>query len=137
MLRPPQAPGGVGAAVIQEQDVEAVGARVGERIDEDLEGIGVQIRELQEEALARGRGHRPIDIKPLEGVRDQAHWLDATGCEPPPAHSQQAKATFVLTEHPDWAGVIGRDALLQPLATRLLDLSQRLRVFLCDWAAPP
>ena len=125
------------AAVIYEQDVEAVGKRVGECIDEDLEGVGIQIRELQEEALARGWGHGPIDVEPLEGVLDQPHWLDATGGESPPAHSQQAKAAFVLTEHQDWAGVVGRDAVLQSLATRLLERRYGLRVFLCDWAAPP
>jgi hypothetical protein len=114
MRRPPQALGGKGAAVIQEQEVEAVGKGVGERLDADWEGVGIQIRELQEEALARGWGHGPIDVEPLEGVLDQSHGLDATGGESPPADRQQAQAAVVLTEHPDGAGVVGRDTGLQP-----------------------
>jgi hypothetical protein len=59
MLWPPHPLGGVCAAVIQEQDVEAVGKRVGERIDEDLEGVSIQIRQFQKEAFARSRATAP------------------------------------------------------------------------------
>jgi hypothetical protein len=58
------------AAVIQEQDVEAVGKRLGERVYKDLEGVGIERGQLQEEALAGGRGYSPIDVEPLEGVLD-------------------------------------------------------------------
>jgi ketosteroid isomerase-like protein len=44
--------GGVRAAVIQEQDVQAVGERLAEGVKKELEGVCVQIRELQKEAFA-------------------------------------------------------------------------------------
>jgi hypothetical protein len=74
--------GGMCAAVIQEQDVEAVGKRVGERVDKDLEGVGIELGPREEEALAGGRGSSPIEVEPLEGVLDEAHRLDATRGEP-------------------------------------------------------
>jgi hypothetical protein len=55
---------------------------VSERIDKDLEGIGIQIGQLQKEAFAGGRGYRPIDVEPLEGMLDEAYRLDATRGEP-------------------------------------------------------
>jgi hypothetical protein len=135
--RPAQALRGVGAAVIQEQAVAAVGERVGEGVHNDLERVGIQVGKLQKAALARGWSHGPIDVEPREGVLDQPHGLDATGGEPPSAHGQHAQATFVLTAHPEGAGVVGRDAVLQPLVTRRLKRGHGLRGFLGDWAARP
>src|ERR671918_426474 len=74
--------GGMRAAVIQEQDVETVGKRVSERVDKDLEGVGIEIGQRQTEAFAGGRGYGPIDVEPLEGVLDEAHRLNAARGEP-------------------------------------------------------
>jgi hypothetical protein len=40
--------------VIQEQDVQAVGEGLDEGVDEELETFGVEIRQFEEEPLARG-----------------------------------------------------------------------------------
>ncbi len=137
ILWPLDAVGGVRPAVIQEQDVEAVRKCLGECVHKDLEGVGIQIRQFQKEALARSRGYSAVDVEPLAGVLDQPYWLDATGREPAAAYGQQAKATFVLTEYPDRAGVVRRDDLLQLLPTRSLKSRNGLGVFLCDWAGRP
>jgi hypothetical protein len=137
ILGPPQALGGVGAAVIQEQDVQAVGKGLREGVHEELEHLGVQIREFQEEALARGWGHGAIDIEPFEGVLDDPDRLDPLGRESPSAHRQQATPTFVLAEHAHRAGILRWDDALELLLTSRLEVPQGLRVFLCDWGAAP
>jgi hypothetical protein len=137
LVWPPHALGGVYAAVVQEQTVEAVRKRVGEGLHTDLAGVGIQLRQLQKEARACGRSHSPIPVEPLEDMRDGAHGLDAAGGEAPSTHGQQAKAPFVLAEPAPRTGVLGRDDVLQPLATGRLKLGDRVRVFLCGWVAAP
>jgi hypothetical protein len=70
---PPKALGDVGATVIQAQAVRTLGKRPGERIDEALEGLGIQIGQFQKEALTRGGRHRAIDIDPFEDMLDCPH----------------------------------------------------------------
>jgi hypothetical protein len=86
MVGPPQAPRGVGATVVQEQDVQAVRKGLGEGVHE--EHVGLQIGEFQEEALVRRWGHGARDIEPFEGVLDRADGLDPLGRESPAAHRQ-------------------------------------------------
>lgn len=86
MLGPPQALCGMGATIIQEQDVQAVGEGLGEGVDERLKHIGIQIRELKEEALTCGWGHSAVDIESFEGVLDHPNGLDPRGREAPSAH---------------------------------------------------
>jgi hypothetical protein len=108
---------------------------VGEGIHKELEGLCIQIRSCEKEALPRHRGHRAIDIEPFEDVLDRSHGLDTTGREAPSTHGQYAHAAFILTKHPHRAGIVGRDDTLQPLLTGGLKLLEGVRVFLCDWAA--
>jgi hypothetical protein len=44
--------------------------RLGERIEEDLEHVGIQMGQFQKEALTSGGRHQAIDIKPFEDVLD-------------------------------------------------------------------
>ena len=125
----------MGAAVIEEQDVEAVGKCVGERIDEELQGVGIQIRELQEEARPRRGRHGAIDVEPLEAVVDRANGLHPASGEAPPADRQQAEPAFVLAEHAHRPGVVRRNDACQPLLTRRLTFLDGVWVFLGDWAA--
>jgi hypothetical protein len=127
--------GGVGSAVIQQQDVQAVRKGLGERLDEELKALRVQLGQLQEKALTGGRGYGPVDVEPLEGVPDQAHRLDAPGREAPVTDRPQADAAVVLTEDPYRAGIRGWHDMLQPLATPRLNHRNGLRGYWCDWAA--
>jgi len=105
MLRPPQALGGVGAAVIQAPEVQAVGNGWREGVHDALDHVGMQRGECREEALARGWGHGAIDIEPVEGVLDGPEGLDPLGYEWPSAHGQSAQTAFVLAEHAHRAGL--------------------------------
>jgi hypothetical protein len=53
-----------------------------------LEALGVQIRQLQEKALARGRLDRAIDIEPLEDMLERANGLYTTRGEAPAPDGQ-------------------------------------------------
>ena len=129
MLRPAKALGGVRAAVIQEQDVQAVGECLAEGVKKELKGICVQIRELQKETFASCGSHSPIDVEPLEDVLDQANRLDAACGQPSSAYGQQANAALVLAKHPHRAGVLGWNEILQLLLTGRLKLRYSVRVF--------
>jgi hypothetical protein len=65
---------------------------VRECVDKDLEGLGIERGQLQNEAFAGGRGYSPIDVEPLEGV------LDATRGEPASTYRAQAEAALVLAK---------------------------------------
>lgn len=117
MFRPPQVLSGVCAAVIQEQDIQAVRKSLGKGIDEELEHVGIQVRQFQKEALA-GRGlYGAIDVEPFEDVLDHADRLHPTSGEAPPADGQQTAAAFVLAEHAHRTGIVRRNDALQPLLT--------------------
>jgi hypothetical protein len=58
--------GGMHAIIVQEQEIQAVREGHREGADEDLKALGVQIRQLQKEALPADRLHGAIDIEPLE-----------------------------------------------------------------------
>ena len=55
-------------AVVEQQDVQAVGEGLGERVEEELKALGIEVRQLQEEPCPGRRGDRAIDLKPLEEV---------------------------------------------------------------------
>jgi hypothetical protein len=129
--------GGRRATVIQKEEVQAVGEGRREGLDEELEALGVEIRQFEEQPRARGRGHGTIDVAPCKDGLHRADGLHPAGREAAATHRQQAKAAFVLAEHPHWVRIHGRDDLLQPLATGRLEFPERLRVFWCDWAAAP
>jgi hypothetical protein len=134
---PPNPWGGVRAAVIQEENIEAVGECLGEGIHKELKALGIQIRQFEKKALTCGGGDRAVDIEPFKDMVDWPHGLDTPDGHPPSAHRQQAKAAFVLTEHPHREAVLWRDDALEPLLAGRLELLPRVRVFLCGWAAAP
>jgi hypothetical protein len=124
------------ATVVQEQEIQAVREGLRKGVDEELKAISVQIRQLEEEALARGRLDRAIDVEPLKDVRHRADGLYPPGRETAATDRQSAEAAFVLAEHPDGARMNGRDAPLQAAITARLERWNRFRVFLCGLAAP-
>jgi hypothetical protein len=127
--------GGMGPAVIQEQEIEAVREGLGEGVQEDLEALCVEIRQLQEEPVARRRLHGAVNIPPLENMLDRANRLHAARGEASTADGQETEAAFVLTKDPDGLGVCRRDGLLKLGLTGTLEGRNRFRLFLCDWGA--
>jgi hypothetical protein len=135
MRWPVKALGGMRATVIEEEDIQTVWDGLGKGIEEELEQSRIQIGPLPKEPLARGGGYGSVDREPCEDVWDEPHGLDAAGRYPAAAHRQQTEPAFVLAKHPDRAAVVGRDDVLQALPTRRLELSEGLRLLLCDWGA--
>jgi hypothetical protein len=88
ILGPAHPSGGRRAAVLRQEDIAAVREGAGEGLPKDLAGLRIQIRSFAQAALPRSRGHRAIDIEPVEGVRDRSPGLDATGREAPSPHGQ-------------------------------------------------
>ena len=78
----------MGSAVIQEQEIQAVGKGLGKSVDEELEVVRVQIRQFQEEASARRGLHGAIDVEPLKDVLDRPNRLHATRRETSAADGQ-------------------------------------------------
>ena len=128
--------GGMRATVVQEQEIQAVREGLRKGVEEELKAISIQIRQLEEEALARGRLDRPIDVEPLKDVLPRADGLYPPGREAAATDRESAEAAFVLAEHPDGASIHGWDAPLQAAITARLERWNRLRVFLCGLAAP-
>jgi hypothetical protein len=127
--------GRMGSTVVQEQEVEAGWESLGEGIHEELEALGIQIRQFQEEPLTRRGFHGPIDIEPLKHVLYHADGLHAIGGEAPPADGEEAEAALVLAEHPDRTGVRGGNRLLEMFLTGGLEGWDGLRLFLCGSGA--
>lgn len=125
----------MGPAVVQEQVIQALRAGLGEGIQEDLKALGVEIRQLQEEALAGGGLHGAIDREPLVAMLYRTHRLHPTGGEASAATRQEAKAAFILAKDPHWASIRRWDDRLKALPTGSLERWDRLRLFGCDWGA--
>jgi hypothetical protein len=79
MFRPAESRRRVGAAVLSQQEIQALGEGLGERLAEELAHVRMPIGEFQKDARAGGRSHSPIDIEPCEDVWDSAHGLKAAG----------------------------------------------------------
>ena len=135
--RPHEPLGRVGPAVIQEQDVQAIGGGLGKGVEEDLEHLGIEGGQFEKEALAGGRRHGTVDLEPREDVLDRSYGLDAAGGEATAAHGQHAQPTFVLAEHAHRAVMRWRDDVPKLLQTACLKLADGVGVFWCDWAVPP
>jgi hypothetical protein len=127
--------GGMRAAVVEEQEMQAVREGCREGVGEQLKALGIQIGQFQEEALAGGGLYGAIDIEPRKDVLDGADGLDAVGREAPAADGQEAEAAFVLAEHPDGVTIIRRNSLLEVGLTGRLEDRDGLRIVLCDWGA--
>jgi hypothetical protein len=123
------------AAIVEEQERQAVRESRREGVDEDLEAFRVQIRPFQEEPLA-GRGrHGAIDIAPLADVLHRANRLHATPREAPPADRSSAEPAVILAAHPDGVGVRGGNGPLEGGVTGRRERGEGLRIFLCDSGA--
>jgi hypothetical protein len=127
--------GRMGPAVVQHEDIQTVREGLRKGVDEELEHLGVQVRQLQKEPVTRGGLHGAIDVEPLEKVLDRAYRLYPLGREAPPADGEEAEAAFVLTENPYRTSVRGWDGLLEVFSTGSLERGKGLRIFLCDWGA--
>jgi hypothetical protein len=123
------------AALVQEQDVEAVRIRLRERVDKDLEIVGVEVGQFQKEALATGGRHCAIDVEPFKDVLDRADGLYATRSQPTATNSEQAKATLILTKDPDGPRARGGNGGLEVGTAIGLEGRERFRVFLCGLVA--
>jgi hypothetical protein len=127
--------GGMGPAVVQEQEVQAVREGVCEGMHEHLEALGLQRRQCQEGPLT-GRGcHGTIDGEPLKHVRHHADGLRARGGEAPPADGESTDAAVVLAEHPDRTGVRSRNRPWEVFMTGGLEDGDSLRLFWCGSGA--
>jgi hypothetical protein len=110
--------------------------RLCEEIDEALQIRRVQIRQFQEEPLACGGLDCTVHIAPLEDVLHRPDRGYAARGEAPAADRPEAEAAFVLAKHPDRAGLVGRNGLLEAGLTARLEGLDRLRGLLCGWAGP-
>lgn len=133
--RPDARWGRVSPAVIQEQDVQALGVRLGKGVAEELAPLGLEVGACETEARASGRRHRPRDLAPREDVLDRSEGLDAAGGAA--AHGQQAQTTFVLTAHAHCGGRRWREDAPTLRQTACLKCADGVGVFGCDWAVPP
>jgi hypothetical protein len=81
--------------IVQRQEIEAVRERLREQVDNHLTVLGVQIRQLQEEAFARGERDGPIDIEPLEAMLHRPNRLHTAGARETglPAGTEVARST--------------------------------------------
>jgi hypothetical protein len=75
------------ATVVQEEDVQTVGEGLGEGDGEELEALGVEIRQC-EEPLAGRRRYGPIELEPFKDVLHRADGLYTPGREAPSADRQ-------------------------------------------------
>ncbi len=137
MLRDGELVGGMGATVVQEPEIQAVGEGLGEQIDAELEVLRVQRGPCQTEALSAGGRPRAIDREPCEDMLARPDGRHPTGSEAPPAHRQQANAAFLLAQDPNGAAVLYRDETLEWLMTGGLTRLQRLGGFWCGAAGGP
>jgi hypothetical protein len=128
--------GGMRATVVQEQEIQAIREGLCKGVDEELKALGVQVRQLQEEASTRRGFHGSIDGEPLKDVLHRADGLHPPGRETAAADGQQAEAAFVLAEDTDGASIDGWDRLLQVATTARLEGWNRVRIFLCGSAEP-
>jgi hypothetical protein len=78
--------GRVRPAVVQEQDVQAVGDGLGTRVNAELEALGIAVRPFQEAPLPRRGGHRAIDRQPRQEVWHGPNGLHTAGGEASAAH---------------------------------------------------
>ncbi len=122
--------------VVEEQESQAVGEALRERIDEELEALGVQIREFAEGALARGRLDRAVHIEPREDVLPRTAGWHSTRREAPAPDRQEAEPTLVWAEHPEGMDSGRRDRLLELFMTGRVECGDGLRGFLCGAGEP-
>ena len=99
-------------AVIEEQEIEARGESLCERVNEELKHRRIQLRQFQEEPVIGHGLHGAMDVKPFEDVLHGADGLYAPhgGAA---ANHQDAEPAFVLAEHPDGTNIVRRDRLLE------------------------
>lgn len=122
-------------AMVHKEDIQAVSEGLGEGVDEELEHVRIEIRQFQEEALARRGFHGAIDVEPFEDMLHRANRLHTTRGKAPPADGQEAETAFILAKDPDGAGVRGGNGLLELGLTGGLERWDGLRLFLCGWGA--
>jgi hypothetical protein len=126
----------MGATVVQEQEIQAVREGLGNGIDEELKALGVQRRQIEEEASTHRGFHGALDVEPRKDRLHRADRLHPPGRETAAADGQQGEAAFVLAEDTDGASIDGWDTPLQVATTAPLERGNRFRGFLRGSAAP-
>jgi hypothetical protein len=82
--------GGVRPTIVQQKDIEAIREGVREGLDEELEHLGVQIRQLEEEPVPRRRLRGARDREPLKDMLDRSNRLHPTRGEAPAVDGEEA-----------------------------------------------
>jgi hypothetical protein len=88
VVREAQVLGCMRPTVVQEQEMQAIREGLREGVDEELEHLGVQIGQFQEEPVTRGGLDGPIDIEPCEDVLHRSDGLHPTGGQASAANGQ-------------------------------------------------
>jgi hypothetical protein len=128
--------GGMGPAVVQPQESQAIRQGLGEQIDEELELGRIPRGPFSEAPVAGRRLSGAIAGAPREDGLPAPNRLHAARGQAPAANRQSAEATFVWAEHPDGPSVGGWNRPLEVCLTGGLEGQDRFRVFLCGWGGP-
>jgi hypothetical protein len=97
--------GRMGAGVVQQQNVEALGVGLGELVEEDLHVGRVELRQNQPEGIAGIRVNTAIQPTAAVLILGFTDWLDPTGGDAPAADGTQVPAALVLGKDPNWQSV--------------------------------
>jgi hypothetical protein len=135
--RDPQPLGCVRPAVVEPQEVQTVGEGLGERVEAELEALGIEVGPFQAAPLPGRRGHGASARDPFDDMRHRADGLHPTRGEASSTDRPHATAAFVLAAHAHRARMRGRDDAWQRLAAGRLERPARLRGFWCGAAVGP
>jgi hypothetical protein len=88
--------GFVRGAVIEEQEMEALGIGDGKVVKEELKALGIEQRQLEKEALAGQRFHGSVQVEALKTIGRGQQRLHPAGRDPATRDGEQATTGFVL-----------------------------------------
>lgn len=131
VARKSRSPCGMCAALVEHKDVQTIGKRPTEGVEQALKLVGIQRGTLLKEPLATGRRYRAREVKRLENMLDDADRLRAPRGQASPPDGQQPAAAFILAEDPGGTRIACGNDGGEPCAARALNGGQRVRFF-CD-----
>lgn len=105
----------MGAGIVQQQDVEAVGVGSSQFVEKDLHAGCVQLRQDQPEGVSAIRVNAAIDPSAATLILSHPNWLHPTGGDPAPADRAQVPAALVVRKQTYRLARIGGDEGLQLL----------------------
>ena len=115
---PAQGVGLVKGPIIEDEEMEVGRSGGGQLLQEELKERAAERGQLQKEALACRRFHRPIQVETLEPIGGREHGLPAPSGDPAAHDRQQATPRFILRPHS--ALGVARTAGLAPPVLELL-----------------